>query len=96
MLHENETSDCQHQNQKLINAAVQQRRRDLTLPAGSSHTACSAWRDPGPERQGCRSRGPLAEEEKTWSECLSESLQAGFLRGSVLQSSELTGLVQSG
>jgi len=36
---------------------------DLTLPAGSSHTGCSAWLDLEPELQGCRSHGPLSGKQ---------------------------------
>lgn len=44
--------------------STQRTRRRLTLPAGSSHTAWSAWSGPEPEGRGCRSHGPLSEERK--------------------------------
>lgn len=51
-----------HKTVKRDRGANGERWCSLTLPAGSSHTACSAWLDLEPERQGCRSHGPLSEE----------------------------------
>lgn len=43
-------------------STVRERWSGLTLRAGSSHTACSAWTDLEPEHQGCRSHDPLSAE----------------------------------